>query len=74
MTLFDHFVVTGETFWADYYIPLQKRINNLRIEYKEDKKALIALEKEQSEINMVKRDPSKFSSTFFIIQKKPRGV
>jgi len=74
--LIDHFEVKGETFWADYYIPLQKRINNLRIEFKEDTKALLALGKEQSEINMVKRDPSKFSSTFFIIQKKPyaRGV
>jgi len=42
----------------------------------ETSKALLALGKEQSEINMVKRDPSKFSSTFFIIQKKPyaRGV
>jgi len=69
--LIDHFEVKGETFWADYYLPLQKRINNLRIAFRGDKKALMALEKEQSEINMVKRDPSKFSSTFFIIQKKP---
>ena len=72
--LIDHFEVTGETFWADYYIPLQKRINNLRIEFREDVKAIMALDKEQSEINMVKRDPSKFSSTFFLIQKKPLGV
>ena len=69
--LIDHFEVKGEAFWADYYIPLQKRINNLRNEYREDKKAQRALEKEQSEIDMVKRDPSRFSSTFFIIQKKP---
>ena len=72
--LIDHFEVTGETFWTDYYIPLQKRINKMQIEFREDTKLLRALEKEQSEINMVKRDPSKFSSTFFIIQKKPRGV
>ncbi len=39
--------------------------------YRGDKKALMALEKEQSEIDMVKRDPSRFNSTFFIIQKKP---
>ena len=69
--LIDYFEVTGKTFWADYYLSLQKRIDNLRIEFREDTKALMALDKEQSEINMVKRNPSKFSSTFFIIQKKP---
>jgi len=69
--LIDQIEVKGEAFWEDYYIPLQKRINNLRIEFRGDTQAQRALEKEQSEINMVKRDPSKFSSTFFIIQKKP---
>ena len=69
--LINHFEVKGETFWEDYYIPLQKRINNLRIEFRGDTQAQRALEKEHSEIDMVKRDPSKFSSTFFIIQKKP---
>ena len=69
--LIDHFEVKGEAFWEDYYIPLQKRINNLRIEYRGDTRAQRALEKEQSEIDMVKRDPSRFNSTFFIIQKKP---
>ena len=69
--LIDHFEVKGEAFWEDHYIPLQKRINNLRNEYRGDKKTQTALEKEQSEIDMVKRDPNRFSSTFFIIQKKP---
>ena len=69
--LVDHFEVAGETFWTEYYIPLQKRINDMRIEFGEDTNALMVLDKVQSEINMVKRDPSKFGSTFFIIQKKP---
>lgn len=71
--LISHFEVTGETFWTEYYIPLQKRVNNLRTEFREDMKALMVLEKEQLEINMVKRDPSKFDSTFFIL-RKIRGV
>ena len=69
--LVDHFEVAGEVFWTEYYIPLQKRINDMRIEFGEDTNALMVLDKVQSEINMVKRDPSKFGSTFFIIQKKP---
>jgi ubiquinone/menaquinone biosynthesis C-methylase UbiE len=69
-TLIDHFEVKGEAFWEDYYIPLQKRIDNLRIEFRGDTQAQRALEKEQSEIDMVKRDPGKFDSTFFIIRKK----
>jgi ubiquinone/menaquinone biosynthesis C-methylase UbiE len=72
--LVDHFEVAGETFWTEYYIPLQKRINDMRIEFGEDANALSALGKVQSEINMVKLDPSKFDSTFFIIQKNTRGV
>jgi ubiquinone/menaquinone biosynthesis C-methylase UbiE len=72
--LIDHFEVAGETFWTEYYIPLQKRINDMRIEFGEDANALSALGKVQSEINMVKLDPSKFDSTFFIIQKNTRGV
>jgi len=68
--LIDHFEVKGEAFLEDYYVPLQKRIDNLRIEFREDTQAQLALEKEQSEIDIVKRDPSKFSSTFFIIRKK----
>ena len=70
--LINHFEVKGEAFWEDYYIPLQKRINNIRIEYRGDTQAQKAFEKEQSEINMVKRDPSRFNSTFFIMQKKNR--
>ena len=70
--LINHFEVKGEAFWEDYYIPLQRRINNLRIEYRGDTQAQKAFEKEQSEINMVKRDPSRFNSTFFIMQKKNR--
>ena len=70
-TLIDHFEVKGEAFWEDYYMPLQKRIDNLRIEFRGDTHAQRALEKEQSEIDMVKRDPSKFNSTFFIIQRRP---
>ena len=68
--LVDHFEVSGETFWTEYYIPLQKRINNLRIKFTEDTNALTVLDKEQSEIDMVKRDPTKFGSTFLIMQKK----
>jgi hypothetical protein len=30
----------------------------------------MVFDKEQSEINMLKLDPSKFGSTFFIIKKK----
>jgi SAM-dependent methyltransferase len=72
--LIDHFEVAGEVFWTEYYIPLQKRINDMRIEFGEDANALMALDKVQSEINMVKLDPSKFDSTYFIIQKSTRGV
>lgn len=67
--LISYFEVTGETFWTEYYIPLQRHVNNLRREFREDVKALMVLEKEQLEINMVKCYPSKFDSIFFILRK-----
>jgi ubiquinone/menaquinone biosynthesis C-methylase UbiE len=68
-SLLDHFMVKGEIFWTEYYMPLQEYINNLKIEFRDDPKALVVLDNEQSEIDMVMHDPNILCSTFFIIQK-----
>jgi len=60
----------AETWLRDYYSPLEKHIDRTRMEYIDDSKALSVLDDEQREIEMVKKNPSRYASVFFIMQKK----
>jgi ubiquinone/menaquinone biosynthesis C-methylase UbiE len=67
--LLEHFIVTEDTWWREYYSPLEKRIQELRIKYSNDPEALDVLDKEQQEVDMFKRNPKMFGSVFFVMQK-----
>jgi len=67
-TLRNHFTVPGDIWWAEFYKPLGKRIEQLRDEYYNDAGALEQLDREQLEVEKVKDNPGSYSSTFFIIQ------
>jgi len=67
--LLGYFTVTEDTWWREYYSPLEKQIQELRIKYSNDPEALNVLDKEQREVNMFKRNPKRFGSVFFVIQK-----
>lgn len=68
--LIGHFTVSEETWWHDYYGPLEKRIRELRVKYKEDPAALAVLEQEQQEVELFKRNPERFGSVFLVMQKR----
>jgi ubiquinone/menaquinone biosynthesis C-methylase UbiE len=68
--LIGHFIVSADAWWREYYEPLEKRILELRVEYTDDEEALKVLEKEQQEVDMVKRTPKQFGSVFFVMQKQ----
>lgn len=59
--------MTGDTWWREYYESLERRIQELRINYIDDPEALAVLDKEQQEVEMFKRDPT--GSVFFVMQK-----
>jgi len=67
--LLGHFTVTEDTWWREYYSPLEKRIQELLIKYNDDPEAIAVLEKEQREVDMFKRNPKRFGSVFFVMQK-----
>jgi len=67
--LLGHFTVTEDTWWREYYEPLETRIKELRIKYSDNLEALAVLEKEQREVKMFKRDPKMYGSVFFVMQK-----
>jgi len=68
--LFEHFILGEDTWWIEYYAPLEKRINEIRAKHADDPKALVALDQDQREIDMFKKNPSRYKSVFFIMKKR----
>jgi ubiquinone/menaquinone biosynthesis C-methylase UbiE len=71
-TLFGNFKLPQDAFWIEYYQPLQKRIDELRIKYGNDINALSVLDGEQREIDMFKKNPKLHNSGFYLLQKEER--
>jgi ubiquinone/menaquinone biosynthesis C-methylase UbiE len=68
--LLDYFTLGEDTWWAEYYSPLEKRINEIRVKYADKPRVLALLDKDQREIDMFKKNPKLNSSVFFIMQKR----
>ena len=69
-TLFGNFKLPEDAFWIEYYKPLQKRIDELRIKYGNDLNALSVLDGEQREIDTFKKNPGLYNSGFYLLQKE----
>jgi ubiquinone/menaquinone biosynthesis C-methylase UbiE len=67
--LLDHFLLPINAWSTEFYRPLEKRINKLRHKYKNDPEDIKLLKKLQNEIAMVKENPQRFCSAFYILQK-----
>jgi ubiquinone/menaquinone biosynthesis C-methylase UbiE len=68
--LIESFTLPGDTWWKDYYTPLQEYINEVRREYSDNPAVLSACNTEQQEIDMVKKNPRQYGSVFFVMQKR----
>lgn len=64
--LIGHFQLDEEVWRSEYYEPLERIVNEKRIEYQNDNEALQALDKE---LKSFKRDPQQFTSVFFVMRK-----
>jgi len=67
--LLNHFSLPQDAWWTEYYRPLEFRIKELYMKYKNDPEALEILKKYQNETDMVKRNPKERSSAFYIMKK-----
>jgi len=67
--LVDYFSLPEDAWWTKYCRPLEIRIKELRMKYKNNSDALKTLENCQNEIDLVKRNPKEHSSAFFVMQK-----
>ena len=68
--LLEHFTLHQDTWWIEYYAPLERRINEIRTENAGDPKALLALDNEQREIDVFKKNPGRYASVFLIMKKR----
>ena len=68
--LVGHFILNEDTWWAEYFAPLEKLICETRTKYADDLKVIEALHNAQLEIDMFKKNPERNSSVCFIIKKK----
>jgi len=68
--LLEYFTLNEDSWWIEYYAPLEKLVNKIRTKYTDNHKALAVLEKDQREIDMFKKNPRRYSSVFFIMKKR----
>ena len=66
--LINKFFLPEECWWKEYYLPMEKKIKELRSKFKKPKE-LKKLKPYESEINMVKKNPKEFDGAFYIFQK-----
>lgn len=71
--LIKYFILPGDTWWKEYYNPLENYISRIRRKYRNDPAVLSACDTEQREIDMFKKNPNQYGSIFFIMQKRCAG-
>lgn len=68
--LLGYFVLGEETWWNEYYAPLEKRIHKIRTKHADNPRAIAVLDAEQREIEMVKQNPGRYCSAYFVMKKR----
>jgi len=67
--LIGYFPLPDDAWWEFYYNPLEKRLKDLRIEFKDNKKVMDMINETQLEINLFRKYNQWYGSVFYIMQK-----
>jgi ubiquinone/menaquinone biosynthesis C-methylase UbiE len=67
--LLGHFILSEDTWWTDYFAPLEKLIAKSQTSYTDDPHTLEELNQAQRELKMFKNNPELNSSVCFVVQK-----
>ncbi len=67
--LLGYFILSKETWWTEYFAPLEKLIAESRKRYADDPKILEELHQAHVELDMFKQNPERNSSVCFVIKK-----
>jgi hypothetical protein len=67
--LLGYFILSKETWWAEYFAPLEKLITQYRGRCTGDPEVLEKLRQCQEELDMFKKHPERNSSVYFITRR-----
>jgi len=67
--LLGYFILSVDTWWTEYFAPLEKLIAKSQTSYTDDPHTLEELNQAQRELEMFKNNPERNSSVCFVIQK-----
>lgn len=70
LSLVDHFDLPHEAWWDDFYTPMERQIEALRVKYAADAEALSALDDVAKEPEMHRRNGHHYGYTFFIARRR----
>jgi ubiquinone/menaquinone biosynthesis C-methylase UbiE len=68
--LLDYFILSKETWWTEYFTPLEKLIVESRTRYSDDSKILEEIQQAQRELDMFNKNPERNSSACFVMKKQ----
>lgn len=68
--LIGHLPLPEDTWWLDYYGPLEARIRELREKYAEDSEVQRVLDNQQREVDVFKKHSRWYGSAFYVMRKQ----
>lgn len=73
-SLLHHFTLPEEAWWEEFYTPMERRIEELRVKYSGDAEALDALEQLAQEPEMHRRCGDSYDYEFFVTKRGPGPI
>jgi ubiquinone/menaquinone biosynthesis C-methylase UbiE len=67
--LLGYFILSADTWWTEYFAPLEKLIAESQTSCSDDPHTLAELNQARRELEMFKNDPESNSSVYFVMQK-----
>ena len=67
--LLGYFILSEDTWWTEYFAPLEKLITESRPRYNDDPKILEEIHQAQEELDIFKKNPERNSSVCFVIKR-----
>jgi len=68
--LLGYFTLSQETWWTEYFAPLEKLVNETLTKYPYDQSVLEEIQQAQVELDMYNKYPERNSSVCFVMKKK----
>jgi len=72
--LIDYFILSEDIWWSQYYLPLDKKLHEIRAKHACDGNTAAEMDKDQLEIDGFKENAERYRSVFFIMRKHEKTI